>query len=154
MANMDSSQPNRHSSVQPHRLDQHALACRCRNLLADSRGLPRVRDRPDAFGGNQRFQTRHGLLEHRVLADDVQKLFWRARPAARPEPRSAPPGENHCVRCQFFHCPALPPLVEDRLRNFVFRTTSTTKVGTQRCQIGNICSQELCGFLLTQCKWP
>ena len=82
-------------------------------------------------------------------SDDVQKLLWRAPAAARPEARAATTGENDSVRCQFFHRPALPASVEDRLCNFIFRTTLTTKFCFQRFQIRNIGSKELCCFQRT-----
>ena len=97
MAHVNGRQPNRHRGVQPHRLDQHALARGCRNLLADGGGLFRIRDRPDALGGNQRLQTRDGLLEHGVLANDVQKLFRSARAAARPEASASPSSQDYGV---------------------------------------------------------
>ena len=89
MAHVNGRQPNRHRGVQPHRFDQHAPARRCGNLFADGSGLLRIRDRPGALGWNQRLQTRDGLLQHGVLADDVQKLLRCARAAARPETSAA-----------------------------------------------------------------
>src|SRR5438034_7545480 len=50
-----------------------------------------------SLGRNQWLQARDGLLQHGVPADNVQKLFWGARPAAWPEARPPPSGKNHCV---------------------------------------------------------
>src|SRR5439155_18015265 len=93
MAHMNGRQADCHRSIHSHGLDQHALASSCGNLFADGRGLLRIRDRPDAFGGNQRLQTRGGLLQHGVLAEDVQQLLWCACAAPRPKACAAAPGK-------------------------------------------------------------
>ena len=71
MAHVNGGQPNRHCGIQPHRLDQHALARGCRNLHAHGGGLFRIRSRPDALSRNQRLQTRDGLLQHGVRTDYI-----------------------------------------------------------------------------------
>src|SRR5260370_4204768 len=113
MANMNGRQPNRYRGVHSHGLEQHALACRCRYLLADGHGLFDVCDRPDALGGNQRLQTRDRLLKHGVFANDVQQFLRRARAAALPEARSAPSREDHGMCSEFFFHSVLLRLVEN-----------------------------------------
>ena len=97
MTQVNGREPHRHCGVPPQRLNQHAFTRGCGNLFAYGSGLFGSRDRPDALGGNQRLQTRDGLLEHGVLVDDVQKLLRRARAAARPETSAAAPCQDHRV---------------------------------------------------------
>ncbi len=52
---------------------------------------------PDAFGGDHGGQAVHRSLNQAALADHVEYLFGGAFPAARPEARSAPTGENQSV---------------------------------------------------------
>jgi hypothetical protein len=50
---------------------------------------------------NKWTQARDRLLQHRVLADDIQELFGRACAAAWPETRAASSGEDHSVNGEF-----------------------------------------------------
>src|SRR6267154_6112082 len=58
-------------------------------LFLERGGLLRVGDAPDAVWRDERPKARDGLLEHRLLADNVKELLGCARAAARPETRAA-----------------------------------------------------------------
>src|SRR5882762_2454657 len=75
---------------------------RCgRQLFLERGGLLRVGDAPDAIGRNQWPKARDGLLEHRLLADNVKELLGCARAAAWPETRAAASGEDDGVDGKF-----------------------------------------------------
>ena len=60
-------------------------------------GSVKTRLRAGAGSCFLRAQARDCLLEHRVFADDVEKLFGRAHSAARPKARPAPSGQDDGV---------------------------------------------------------
>src|SRR5229473_3261327 len=93
------------SRISPGRLAQDSRGEVTGELSPHLPCLLLIRNRPDARSRKQWRDARHGLLEHRPVADDVEKLFRRARSAARPEPRPAPSGENYrvCLKGWLLH---------------------------------------------------
>src|SRR5438132_8785297 len=71
-------------------------------LFLERGGLLSVGDAPDAVRRNERTKARDSLLEHRLLADNIQKLFGCACAAAWPETRAAASGEDHGVDGELF----------------------------------------------------
>src|SRR5216684_843249 len=98
-------EPDGRSRIPPGRFAQDSRAEVTRKLSPHLPCLLLIRNRPDARSRKQWRDARHGLLEHRPVADDVEKLFWRAGSAARPEPRPAPSGENYriCLKGWLLH---------------------------------------------------
>ena len=84
---------------------EHATSRGSGQLLAYFGGLLGVGDRPDSFRRNEGPQTRDGLLQHGVFADDIEELLGRARAAARPEAGAAASGENDGVNAELCRWP-------------------------------------------------
>src|SRR6185437_12018878 len=120
-------------------------------FVADCCGLLGVRDDPNVLCRNKRRETGNCFGCHRPCADDIENLFWRAGPAARPETRSAPSSEQHgtsrkrpfhAESCQFalssvsaspnLFCLCLAPQNNDRnSSNRRARTSSAEKYMTR-----------------------
>ena len=63
-------------------------------FAADGGGLFDVSDGPEIARREKRSETRDCLAQHGFVAGDIQKLFGRARAAARPEACAASAGEK------------------------------------------------------------
>src|SRR5262249_61653448 len=97
VTNMDCRERDSGGGVAANGFGDDAFSGSCRQLFSKRRSLLSVGDSPDAVRRNQRTQTRDSLLEHGLLADDVEELLGRARAAARPEARAATTGEDYGV---------------------------------------------------------
>src|SRR5258707_4053629 len=93
---------NRRCGVSADGLGEDMRLGNTRELLPDSCSLFEIGHDPLARRWKQRREACHGLLEHRVAANNIEQLFWRACAAAWPEARSTAARENYCVRGQFF----------------------------------------------------
>ena len=67
-------------------------------LLHDLRAQMIVGENPDTFGRQNRPQAVDRLLDQAAVAEKFQDLLGVGPPAARPEPRPAPTGENQPIQ--------------------------------------------------------
>src|SRR5882757_2416382 len=102
VADVNCSEGNGCGGVAADGFGENSLPGSGGQLSFECTGLFRVGDAPDAVGRNQRPKARDGLLEHRLLANNVQKLFRRACAAARPETRAAASSEDDGVDRELF----------------------------------------------------
>src|SRR5580765_2250949 len=83
-------------------LSQDAFAGGSGQLFLDRGGLLGIGDGPDMLPRDKVKQALHGLLEHRLFSNNVQKLLGCASPAARPEARPTPSRHDYGVYLEFF----------------------------------------------------
>ena len=90
-------QADRRRRIALRRFGQHLAGRNLRKLADDFVAQKVVRQDPHAFRRNHGRQTFHGGLDQRAFPNHVEDLFGGALPAARPEARSAPSGEDQTV---------------------------------------------------------
>src|SRR5687768_10508021 len=96
-AQVQRRQPDTRRRAAPRGLDQDVLARHVRQLLSDEVGVGWAGDHIDSIGRNDRQRAIHGLLEHRSLAVNPQKLLGLRVAAVGPETRATSAGKNKCV---------------------------------------------------------
>src|ERR1700730_16993804 len=154
VANMQSGKGNRGGSVAADGHRQNSLTRGCRQLLSDLGSLLAIGDRPDALGGNQWPQTRDRLLQHGLLADDVEQLLGGARAAARPEACAASTRQDYRVHCQRFAWHASLVLSKNRLSKPGFGDSGLAELRTKARQIRDVRSNRRGALLWLQRKFP
>ena len=96
-AQMNRGEADRGGGVAADRLGEDVRCGDARQLLRTAAACSALVTTQTAVGRKQRRKARDGLLEHGLLADDIEQLLRRARAAARPEARAAASGEDDGV---------------------------------------------------------
>jgi hypothetical protein len=92
---MDRGKSDRGSGVASHRLGQDLGRGYAAHFASHRGSLLQVRDSPEIAALKKRFEARDRLAQHRVASRNIQQLFRRAHPAARPESSAAPAGKKN-----------------------------------------------------------
>ena len=105
---MNRGEADSSSRVASGRLGKHMRLGNSAHFPLSSRGLVGVRDDPDVSRREKRREPRHGLPQHGLSSNDIEKLLRSTRAAARPKTRAASSGEQdgtcreRFTLCRFF----------------------------------------------------
>jgi len=102
VANVKGGESDGGGSVATEWFGENVFARRGWKLFLEGGGLFGVGHAPDAIGWDERAKASDGLLEHGLLAEDVEELLGRFGAASRPETSAAAPGKYHGMNWQTF----------------------------------------------------